>query len=179
MLLNDLVETRGIGFGRKILDAQNAHLQGPLTKCNRDNVTFLDIIRCLGGSAVDRYVLGIACLVGNGAAFDDTGNLQKFVKPHELVELVLQSLACGEGYATGCCDFNRLTGLGVSAGVSVLLLYREDAEAGDLYGLTCYECVVNGCGDRVKNLCNALLGHSGCLCNLLDDLILSHEKNPP
>ena len=56
--------------------------QSLLSHLDLDDIARLDIIRCTGDLVVYENLSGIACFVGNGTPFDESGDLQIFIQPH-------------------------------------------------------------------------------------------------
>ena len=76
----DFVERRGICLGSVFAYIQHPQTHGFVAKGNRNDVAFLDIVRCLGAPSVHLYMFGIAGFIGDSPPFDDTGYLQKFIR---------------------------------------------------------------------------------------------------
>jgi hypothetical protein len=178
-LLDNLVKTCSLCFGSKLPYAKYAHLKRPLPKGNFKHVPFLDIVRSLGALTVDGNVFCIARIICNRTTLDDTRYLQKLIKAHFLVKLVLERFACAENGTTGCCDLNNLTRAGVSAVMCGNFLNGKRTEAQELYRFACNKCITDSGDYCINSCCCLLFGQFIFLCDLIDQLCLVHLNNPP
>ena len=76
------VHKGSILLGDMLGDRQNLDLYGACSNGDLDNVANLNLIGCLGLSAVYDHSLSVAGLVGHCAALDEAGHLEIFIKPH-------------------------------------------------------------------------------------------------
>ena len=80
-----------LGFARVFPHVGDLDLQGPVAEGDLQHVALLHLIARLDGAAVGGDARAVAGLVGDRAALDQPGNLQKFIKPHRLS---LKQISC-------------------------------------------------------------------------------------
>ena len=76
------VHLRGFVLAGVFVDRPYPGRYRPLAELYCQLVTLLDLVGGAGDLAVDLDAVGVACLVGDGAALDDAGDLEEFVKSH-------------------------------------------------------------------------------------------------
>ena len=77
-----LIQRRGGVFLHRLLNCKNLYTDGSLTEGDRDLVADLHIIGSFCDFAVDGDASAITCLIGDGTAFDESGDLQIFIESH-------------------------------------------------------------------------------------------------
>ena len=78
MLLGDfLIHSHGVVLADVIGHLQDFHADGLGAELNLQLVAHLDVIGCLGGTAVDRDTGIVTGLIGHGAPLDQPGDFQR------------------------------------------------------------------------------------------------------
>ena len=77
-----LVHLGGIRLLGAVLDRGHAHAEELCAEADLNDVVLLHVIRSLGGPPVDNNVRPVTCFIGYRAAFNDTRDLEVFVKAH-------------------------------------------------------------------------------------------------
>ena len=77
-----LVEGGGVLLSYDFLNVEDAEFEGSRSVEDFDYVVGLDGSGGFGELAVEEYLVGAAGFLSDGAAFEDSGNFQKFVDSH-------------------------------------------------------------------------------------------------
>ena len=126
------VHSRGIILADVVGNLQHLHSNRAGAHGDLDAVAHFDIIAGFDNPAVDADAAIVAGFVGNGAALDEPGDLQKFVQAHGLLgDAVLKSLAGLEAGNPGGGNLDGLLGVGIAADAGLTILGFENAEAGE------------------------------------------------
>ena len=162
IVLDFFVHSRGIILADVVGNLQNLHSNRARAHRDLDAVTNLDIVAGLDHSAVYADAAIVAGFVGNGAALDEPGDLQKFVQAHGLLgDAVLKSLAGLETGNPGSGNLDGLLGVGIAADAGLPILGFENAKAGDLNLIALDEGGGDSIDGGVQNTLGILLGQAG------------------
>ena len=85
-----------------------------------------------------------------------------------LLDLVLQSLACGKSGNLACCDLDGFAGCGVLTGSGSSFLNGEGTKANDLNLFACLKGVLNGVNNCGQCHVGIFLGHFALCYDCID-----------
>ena len=174
-----LVHSGGIVLADIVGHCQNLHSHRAGAHGDFNAVAYLHIVAGLDYSAVYADAPVITGLIGDGAALDEPGNLQKFVQTHSLLgNAVLEGLAGLEAGHPGSGNRDALLGVGVTADAGLPILGLENTKAGNLHLLTLHKSSGNGIDGGVQNTLGILLGQAGALGTGGNQFGFIHNGNP-
>ena len=158
---------------------QNLHGYGAGAHGDFNAVANLHVVAGLDHPAVDADAPVVAGFVGHGTAFDQPGDLEKFIQTHSLLgNAVLQSLAGLEAGHPGGGNLDGFLGVGVAADPRFPIFGFKDAKAGNLHLFSLDQSGGDGVNGGVQNPLGILFGQAGAFGTGGDQFGFIHNGNP-